>query len=293
MRSTDPATQEQIDNRLDLKLMCALNKSDPTQFRKYLRDHINELPEWQKLLPDVALSDIVRIPTQMVSEFNDRALQVQLDYHFERLLLPTMSQKQVVDYMLSVTNKLTIQPLSLEGPILLEGLHHALIFSALYTVLVHLVENEGYNHLLMMHQHQAPDPRVLLQKSLFENRYGLATTLVHFDATWFRAIKKNLTERTVIIAMGDLPAPFSVSNKEIALTLPSAGTGRMIYHQPTYSVAERICQRLSFTHLQCDFPTDDTIVLRHNDGSPLRSAMTDWVFWPSLHDMYQEVTAAA
>ncbi len=281
MRSTQPATQQQIESRLDLKLMQAFaNTTNAYGLRNYLLTHGTIDDTWRRLLPDTALIDHIHLPEPIAREINQQALRSQLDYHFERLMLPQMSLRQAESYLLSSRENMVVEPLSLGQTVLLESLHHTLTFPALFCAIVHLVEHYGYNHVIMMYQHQSPDPRVLVLKTLLEQNYKAMAILKHLDSLWFRSVKKLSTPQTIIVSMGDMPTFGRPSQKQLALSYPSS-----IHQQTTFSIAEQIAGRLPCNHLICDFP-NNVIALRHHDHSPLNCPLTDWVFWPALNDMF-------
>ncbi len=281
MHSTQPATQEQIESRLDLKLMQSFaNTTNAYGLRNYLIAHGTTDKAWRTLLPDIALTHAIDLPEHVAAQLNQQALQSQLDYQFERLTLPQMSLRQAHTYLLATRQNLQVQPLALGQTVLLESLHHTLTFSALFSATVHLLEHYDYNHVIMMHQHQSPDPRVLVLKALLEQYYNSATTLKHFDNLWFRTVKKLCTPQTIIVSMGDLPTFGRPSDKTLALSYPTG-----VHRQTTFSIADQIAGRLPCNHLICDYP-DNAIVLRHSDQNPLNCPLTDWMFWPALNDMF-------
>lgn len=280
-----------VDSRFDLTLLKRLSESENVRavFDQAKTDWKQDQHYSQQGLsqqqPDMSIT----------TDEEEQAIQSCVDYHFEKYYLPTMTVIQANAYMLSIEKVLQFPdqlPVNSGAPLLIESCHHQSIFSILYWLVINLAHSSHYNHVIMMHQQEDIDPRLMAQKNVAKAWHNIDFDLIRFDSTsqWYKSLKKTVTANTIILYLGDMPTRLFDSNSlgdtQCQLTLSRTSSPALAVKR--FSAAKKISQKLKATHHICNIQDDRSVQLTlASQALTLTCPLESWVFWPALGSLYE------
>lgn len=286
------ATEAEIQSRFDLTVLRAYGSSQNVWAT---RDQI--LRTWRK---DEALSKLALSTQEGFSALSDeddqRAVANIADYFFEPMVMPTMNVGQARDYYLSIQNSMRID-MELDGlypdkPIIIEAVHHCCVYSVLFVIFQHLVRDLGFKRVVVLHQQEQLFPRLELWRSLAHHALGVEFIPVRVDEPWQEPLAEAVTNNSIILYMGDMPAKAFPK-----LRRPERALSRVqLFAEPNIDVEARaismahlIARRFKGRHFSLDFPERDVARFKPRAGNaPLSCPLPDWAFWPLLQHWYRD-----
>lgn len=218
-----------------------------------------------------------------------RAALNVIDYAFEPLVVPSLSVTQATAYFAAVEDSLVVSEaagLDGPGPLWLDTVHHVCVFSVLFRMAVHLGSRRGCNRIVLLHQGQRPEPRLVLVANVLRRVHGIALVLLPLRNRWFFELVRLTTPDTVIFALADMP-PEAFGRR---LAAGRGGTRLELHAEPdlslrveTISGSSVFARRLGAAQMVLDYPQADRVRIRPWDGTgTVRCPLEDWVFWPLL-----------
>jgi hypothetical protein len=213
-----------------------------------------------------------------------------IDFHFEPLVLQSMSLAQVDAYFMAVEKTLALteaKGLDGDGPLWIDTVHHACVFSVLYRLAVFLARNRGYRQLVLLHQGQRPEPRLAIISNLVRQIPQVKPVLLRLQGRWFQDLTQITTPDTAIFYLTDMPAvaferraPAARSFAHIQLYAAPGISLRL----DTMSGSGIFARRLKAAHVVVEYPRADRIRLRPYDAAnpTTRCPLEDWMFWPLM-----------
>ena len=286
------ATEEEIARRLDLKILREFrdNPADVRKTRNWFIENWADSPN----LAGLSLSDKKAI-ARSTAEQDQAAVKSIVDYNFEPHFVSTMKPVQLRDYFLDVTKIFDIDiqntfPNAGRTPLLIEGLHHRCSFSFVFTLIAKFLMPEfGYNSFITLYTQDEPDIRLVGSKNIIDNMLGGRASGIKLSGGWYRRLRTEMTDRTVIFYMGDMAPKLFPKNKSKINRLVLTSDAAPDFEVDVLSDAARLAQKLGAEHYSWDIKKKDTLRLRRveaDDKADLTVPVYDWVFWPALDDLY-------
>ncbi len=277
-----PAETEDIASRLDLHLLKLFSREQhPVQLRQQLMNTTAEIAVSPFSLANQGFLD------PSCREEDERAIVNLIDYTFERFFLPSMPPSQVYRYVCDAEKTLHYQSSDVEQnkPLLLESVHHHMVFSYLALTVPMLAKNGvTVSKVILLHLQPDLDPRLQQISRSFAYTSEVEFVGVPFNRHWIRSLKSEVTAQSLIIYMGDMPA--SLFNTEPTQTLQLT---REAPHPPftirTVTIASQLAKHLGAAHHFLDYSRDGKATFRPADAH-LKCPLTDWIFWPAINAMY-------
>jgi hypothetical protein len=216
-----------------------------------------------------------------------RAALNAIDFAFEPLVLASLSVAQADAYFAGIEAVLRVgqaQGLDRPGPLWLDTVHHACVFSVLYRMAAFLKARRGIGDIVLLHQGLRPEPRLGIAVKVLGRVHGVRLHLLPLRGDWFGQLARRATPQTAIFSLSDMP------REAFGAAPPRRALGRIALHAgaearrvvETVSGSGVFARRLGATHLVLDYPARGTIRLRPHDGGPALCPVDDWVFWPVL-----------
>lgn len=218
-----------------------------------------------------------------------RAALNVIDFAFEALVLPNLSVAQAASYLAAVENTHRLEEasgLDGPGPLWVDTVHHACVFSVLFQMAVSILRHRGLDRAVLLHQGQRPEPRLDLVGNLLRRLHGREFVRVPLHGQWFRELARVATPKTAVFYMTDMPPAALGRTAE-----PRRGLSRLVLHDgpgfsfpvETLSGSATFARRLGATHLVLDYPEPGRIRVRPHDAATVtRCPIQDWIFWPLL-----------
>jgi hypothetical protein len=221
---------------------------------------------------------------------NEAAAINLIDYHFEPLVLQSMTSGQVENYFRGCQKTLHMrhmEPLSGEGPLWIDTVHHVCVFSVLYEFAMYLIHRGRYRKLVLLHQGQRPEPRLTLCAKLMRERHGVPWTYIRFADGWFSSLAKQAAPDTAIFYLVDMPqetSQRSAPRKRRPSLVQLEAQPSISIRVETVSGSQVFARRLGAVHLILDYPGKEDVQVRSsNQPNPhAHCPLEDWVFWPLL-----------
>lgn len=279
-----------LESRFDLTLLKHLSETDNV---RAIFDEVKTSWRQNQLYNQQGLSQL-KPDLAITSEEEDKAIQSCLDYHFEKYYLPTMTAVQANAYMLSIDKVLTFpNKLSVDSgsPLLIESSHHQSIYSILYWLVINIAQLSNYDHVIMMHQQEAIDPRLTALRSVGKACHNIDFDLIRFDSKsqWYKLLKKNVTDNTIILYLGDMPTTLTEFNNfepaDSPLVLTRTGSAKLSLKR--FSAAKKIAEKFKAKHYISNIQNDNSVKLSPvTEGLELTCPLDSWIFWPALESLY-------
>lgn len=216
-----------------------------------------------------------------------RAALNAIDFAFEPLVLGSLSVAQADAYFAGIEAVLRVGPaegLDRPGPLWLDTVHHACVFSVLYRMAAFLKARRRIGTVVLLHQGLRPEPRLGLAANVLARMHGVALHLLPLRGHWFAELARRATPDLAVFSLCDMPrealGPIPARRLRARLDL-HAGPG-LRRGVETVSGSEVFARRLGAAHLVLDYPSRDRIRVRPHDGGPALCPVEDWVFWPVL-----------
>lgn len=221
---------------------------------------------------------------------NERAAINIIDFHFEPIVLKGMSGEQVATYFQSVEKTLSIGEaagIDGDGPLWIDSVHHACIFSVLYQLALYLVLRRGYTQLVLLHQGQRPEPRLGIIGKLLRQFCRIEPVFMQLRGAWFPKLAKMTTPQTAIFYLTDMPpevAQRGMARERGLSHLQLFAPPNFAIELSTLSGSGAFARRLKATHIVVEYPRPDRIRIRPYDAEKPTALcpLEDWVFWPLL-----------
>jgi len=212
-----------------------------------------------------------------------------IDFQFEPLVLPSMTEDQRHEYFVGLKTTTPAESVSGlgGGPLWLETAHHMCVFSALHNVIAHLGKRYDYRRVTVLHQGLRPEPRLSLVADLLAKRHRVQARFIQFNGDWFSTLAGTTTPDTVIIYLSDVPpetsrraAPGKREPARLALSTPVD----LVAEVATFPGGEILARRLKARHVVLEYPRSDRLRIRPFDPEDrtIRMPLEDWIFWPLL-----------
>ncbi|KAI94900.1 hypothetical protein T281_08415 [Rhodomicrobium udaipurense JA643] len=231
---------------------------------------------------------------RLSDEANVKAAQNVIDFHFEPIVLATMPVPQARDYFHALERVMTLKstaPLDEGGPLWIDCLHHACVFSALFQIGTHLIRQRGYRRTVLLHQGQRPEPRLAVIANVLQKYHGMRPDYIRLTGNWFFTLSQLVTPDTAIFYLADMPIEVSSRKapRERQPTLLQLDVAPdFAVRLETLSASATLAKRLGATHLVLDFPGSGQIAIRAYDpAAPMRCPFEEWVFWPAVAPLKQ------
>jgi hypothetical protein len=272
-------------DRLDVYIGQALGSTTRT---RHMRDRlIDEIRDGRldHMLPRR------RLGLSSISEALDRRAALNIvDFHFEPIVLPTMSTAQAVAYVQAIEKTLTFGPLEGaggDGPLWVDTVHHACVFSTLHQLAAKLGAAGRIRRLILLHQGHRPEPRLEIVQRLLDQVHRIRLDFIKLEGRWFSDLARAATPDTAIFYLTDMP-PAGLPRKPQARRALSE---TLVFAEPdvslrigTVSGSAAFARRLGATHAVLDYPASDRIRLRPYDPKFVATLcpLEDWAFWPLL-----------
>ncbi|MGF3025728.1 hypothetical protein ACQVP2_23225 [Methylobacterium aquaticum] len=216
-----------------------------------------------------------------------RAAINTIDFAFEPLVLASLSVAQAEAYFAGIEPVLRVgeaRGLDRPGPLWLDTVHHACVFSVLARMAAFLKARRGIADVVLLHQGLRPEPRLGVAARVLGQVHGVRLHLLPLRGDWFARLARRATPQTAIFSLCDMPP------EAFGSVPPRRALGRIALHAgpdlrrgvATVSGSAAFACRLGAAHLVLDYPARDTIRLRPHDGAPALCPVEDWVFWPVL-----------
>lgn len=290
------ADELEIQNRFDLTIMRAYAQTDNVATT---RSRIIKLWQSDETLSQLALSRQAGV-SGLSAEDDQRAVTNLADYWFEPYALPTMSIGQARDYYLAIQDVLrfVISPADrpVKRPIVLETLHHCCAFSILFVSVQELIRKFALKRFILLHLRDELDPRLEICRNLLDNVLHVEAFPISIRENWLDVLQRSVTEDTLIVYMGDMPASMFPKLR----TRKNTDSILRLYAEPgieimteRVSIAGALTRRLNADHYTLDFPEKDTAHLQSWTHGALSCPLPDWVFWPALERWYNRIPAPA
>lgn len=216
-----------------------------------------------------------------------RAALNAIDFAFEPLVLASLSVSQADAYFAGIEAVLRVgqaQGLDRPGPLWLDTVHHACVFSVLYRMATFLKARCGIADIVLLHQGMRPEPRLGIAAKVLARIHGVRLHLLPLRGDWFGELARRATPQTAIFSLCDMPREaFGAAPPRRALSRIELHAGPDARRTvETVSGSHLFARRLGAAHLVLDYPGRGTIRLRPHDGGPALCPVEDWVFWPVL-----------
>jgi hypothetical protein len=217
-----------------------------------------------------------------------RAAVNAIDFAFEPLVLPGLSVAQAVAYFAAVEDTLRVGEaagLDGPGPLWVDTVHHACVFSVMFQLAAHLRRHRGCDRVVLLHQGARPEPRLEVVANLLARVHGVGLARLPLRGRWFHELARTATPQTAIFYLADMPADgagvAAGRRGRARLDLHAGpGLGRRV---DAVSGSAAFARRLGASHVVLDYPAADRIRLRPFDPDrPPACPLVDWVFWPVL-----------
>lgn len=224
------------------------------------------------------------------AEASERAAINVIDFQFEPVVLQSMVAKQAGAYLSAVEKTLTfseVEGLGDEGPLWIDTVHHACVFSVLYRVAAVLAGNHGYRRLVLLHQGQRPEPRLAIIGNLLRQIPGVAPVFLPLQGKWFQQLGAMATPDTAIFYLTDMPAAafqrIAAGQRGLSRVSLYAAPG-LTFSLDTLSGSGVFARRVKASHLVLEYPRPDRLRLRRYkpDAPTTLCPLEDWVFWPLM-----------
>ena len=281
-----------VMNRLDIQVLSAFQKENTNvvHTRKYILDNWRNDEKYKSL----GLSSIQGFDGISLDQ-EHRAVNNLVDYWFEPHFLITMNAGQLRDYFQAVEDIFNIEfscdiPIAGEKPLLIDGIHHYLGFSLLFSLCKLFVTEFGYKRILILHGRENTDPRLELVGTLISQLSGCEIGNVLMDKNWTTELGKQVNQSTVIVYMGDMsPLLFSdmykkgKTSSEISLYTQSGDR----FSFEGFSISKFLARRLKAHHLSVSYPEEKTLqICDWENKTKSECPVYDWIYWPALFKLY-------
>lgn len=216
-----------------------------------------------------------------------RAAINSIDFAFEPLVLPSLSPAQVQTYFAAIERSVRVSDVSgldRPGPLWVDTVHHACVFSVLFRFAVGLRQTRPCDRIVLLHQGTRPEPRLGIVANLAARLLGVQPVSLPLRGSWLHDLAGLATPQTLIFSMADMPA--------IASSVPSRRRPAQVELYAGDGIRRRVnvvagsavfAQRLGANHLVLDYPQPELIRLAPFDPErPPACPLVDWVFWPIL-----------
>lgn len=212
-----------------------------------------------------------------------------IDFAFEALVLPGLSARQASSYFAAVENTLRLSEasgLDGPGPLWLDTVHHACVFSVLFQMAVLIGRRRRIDRIILLHQGQRPEPRLELFANVIRKAHGMALLRVPLHGRWFHELARLTTPGTMVVYLTDMPPEAldrTAESRRGLSRLDLYGAPGITLSLDTLSGSATFAQRLGATHLVLDYPEPDRIrVLPYSGATAARCPIESWIFWPLL-----------
>jgi hypothetical protein len=224
------------------------------------------------------------------AELCERAAINVIDFHFEPLALASMSRPQLASYLQSAEKTLRlgeVEAFDASGPLWIDSVHHACVFSVLYLFAAYLARQRRYRKLLLLNQGLRPEPRLPMVIGLLRQIAGVEAMTLQLRGNWFAELTRMATPETAVFYLTDMPLETSQRSAPKARALSQLQLGappNVSVRLETLSGSGVFARRLNAEHVVIDYPAADRVRIRPYDAaSPVcRCPLEDWVFWPLL-----------
>jgi len=219
-----------------------------------------------------------------------RAAVNSIDFAFEPLVLPGLSVAQATAYLRAVETSLSqveAEGLDAPGPLWIDTLHHACVFSVLFQLAAHLRRRRGCDRIVLLHQGVRPEPRLDLCANLLARVHGIELVRLKLRPGWFPALARLLGPGSAVFYLTDMPretlAPAARVRRGGMSRLELDAGGGTLRSVETVSGSAAFARRLGASHLALDYPGPGRVrIAPHDAARPARCPIEDWVFWPVL-----------
>ncbi len=216
-----------------------------------------------------------------------RAAINTIDFAFEPLVLPSLSLAQAQAYCTGVERSLRLgdaSGLDRPGPLWVDTVHHACVFSVLFQFSAHLAQVRSCDRIVLLHQGARPEPRLGVVANLAARLLRVQPVSLPLRGAWFKDLAAIATPRTLIFSMADMPAlAFPAASRRTPAQVDLFTAEGIHRRVDVVAGSAVLAKRLGANHLVLDYPQPDRIRLSPYDaGRPPTCPLVDWVFWPIL-----------